>query len=68
MKILKLIPFFLVIPIALWAQTARQVSPRDAPAGAGPVWERQINDTIQGLPFLQAESVVVAGENGGVKS
>jgi len=36
--------------------------------GAAPVWETQINDTIRGTPYLQASSVVLAGEKGSVRS
>jgi outer membrane protein assembly factor BamB len=64
MKANKLIPVFLFIPLCLWAQ----VSPAEAPVSAAALWEREINDTVLGLPFLQAESVVIAGDNGSVKS
>jgi outer membrane protein assembly factor BamB len=63
----------LLIPLGLQAQSGRnqsdsKVSPANMPVSAAPVWEREINDTVQGLPFLQAESVVVACQNGSLKS
>ena len=68
MKIFRFLPLFLFFPVIIWAQSTRPASPRDAPVSAAPIWERPINDTVIGLPFLQAESVVVAGDNGSIKS
>ena len=60
---------FLLIPAAIQAQTAAAASnPINAPVSAAPLWERPIEDTVLGLPFLQAESVVVVGVNGKIKS
>jgi outer membrane protein assembly factor BamB len=36
--------------------------------GAAPVWERDLGERVLELPFLQAESVVVACERGRIKS
>ncbi|MDR0758899.1 MAG: PQQ-binding-like beta-propeller repeat protein [Treponema sp.] len=64
--------FFLIINgISLPAQS---VGNRNIPAagdvlvGAAPVWEQNLADNASGLPFLQAESVVVVCEGGSIKS
>lgn len=57
---------------SLWAQSRRnagsRINPRDAEVSSAPLWEREINDTVRGQPFLQAESVVVAPQSGSIKS
>jgi outer membrane protein assembly factor BamB len=40
----------------------------EAPVGASPVWEQDLEDRVSGLPFLQAESVAAVCEGGIVKS
>ncbi|MDR2101345.1 MAG: PQQ-binding-like beta-propeller repeat protein [Treponema sp.] len=37
-------------------------------AGAAPIWERDLPGTVLGIPFLQAESVVVAIDRGSLRS
>jgi outer membrane protein assembly factor BamB len=67
-----LIAFFF-LSFALEAQNNRdtesgRVLPEELPVSSAPLWEREINDIVLGQPFLQAESVVVACENGSLKS
>ena len=46
----------------------QRVDPFLASISAAPMWETSIGDTIKGKPHLQAGSVVLAGENGSVRS
>jgi outer membrane protein assembly factor BamB len=65
-----LFPLFL-LPPALPAQTGGSVNAAGAaesPVGAAPVWERELPGAVSGLPFLQAESVVVAIDHGVIRS
>jgi outer membrane protein assembly factor BamB len=50
------------------ATNASKVLPGNMTVSAAPIWEREINDTAPGQPFLQAESIVLAGESGSIKS
>jgi outer membrane protein assembly factor BamB len=62
--------FFLLSLTSLTAQqrTAQKLDVEKAPVGAAPLWETRMNDTIRGMPHLQASSVVLAGEKGSVRS
>jgi outer membrane protein assembly factor BamB len=50
------------------AANAARVLPGNMPVSAEAIWEREINDMVLGQPFLQAESAVLAGESGNIKS
>ncbi|MDR2618819.1 MAG: hypothetical protein LBC62_08120 [Treponema sp.] len=68
-----LLTVLFLLPFALEAQNnrdtgSRRVPPAELPVSSAPLWEREINDIVLGQPFLQAESVVVACENGSLKS
>ncbi|MDR1565905.1 MAG: hypothetical protein LBS48_01315 [Treponema sp.] len=68
-----LLTAFFLFPFVLGAQNnrdtgSRRVLPAELPVSSAPLWEREINDIVLGQPFLQAESVVVACENGRLKS
>jgi outer membrane protein assembly factor BamB len=67
-----LLPVFLFFPLFLPAQTAGNRNAESAgvenPVTAAPVWERDLEGIASGLPFLQAESVVLAIDGGRIKS
>jgi len=58
---------FLAAAQFLTAQT-RIEDPINAPVSAAQMWETAIGDTIKGSPHLQANSAVLAGERGSIKS
>ncbi|MDR1949492.1 MAG: PQQ-binding-like beta-propeller repeat protein, partial [Spirochaetaceae bacterium] len=59
----------LLIPLKLPAQTGtNRAVAEESPVGAAPVWERDLEGLASGLPFLQAESVVVAIDQGVIRS
>jgi outer membrane protein assembly factor BamB len=61
--------FFLFALTSLAAQQKTdKIEMEKVLVGAAPVWETRINDTIRGVPHLQASSVVLAGEKGSVRS
>jgi outer membrane protein assembly factor BamB len=66
--------FLFLVGLRLSAQSQTNSSriaagqlPSYAP-GAAPVWIQGLGDTVIAMPYLQAESVVVAGAQGSVKS
>jgi len=67
--------FFLFSLTSLTAQAQQRTAQRSdridmekVLVGAAPVWETNINDTVRGVPHLQASSVVLVGQNGSVRS
>jgi outer membrane protein assembly factor BamB len=63
--------FFLLLaamagPASLSAQ--QKVAAANAPVSAAVIWEQSLDDTVTGMPFLQASSAVLALEGGSVKS
>jgi outer membrane protein assembly factor BamB len=52
-----------LFPLALPAQTGG-----DSPVSAAPLWERDLEGVVSGIPFLQAESVVLAIDHGRIRS
>jgi outer membrane protein assembly factor BamB len=63
--------FLWISPAALAAQTGggnAEAGTTEFQVGAAPVWEQNLEDLVLGQPFLQAESVVVAGNGGSVQS
>jgi outer membrane protein assembly factor BamB len=61
--------FFLPETASLPAQSAgSRNTVGEIRVGAAPIWEQSLEDRVSGLPFLQAESVVLACETGSIKS
>jgi outer membrane protein assembly factor BamB len=56
----------------LGAQTSaaggEKVDALAAPVGAAPIWERDLGERVSLAPLLQANSTVLAGENGSIRS
>jgi outer membrane protein assembly factor BamB len=46
----------------------QRIDPLTVEVSAAPLWEIAVNDTIRGKPHTQASSVVLAGDNGSVRS
>jgi outer membrane protein assembly factor BamB len=70
-KLLLSVLFLIIIEASLPAQSAGNGiagSAEKMPLGAAPIWERNLGEPASGLPFLQAESVVVACAGGSIKS
>ncbi|MDR1930166.1 MAG: PQQ-binding-like beta-propeller repeat protein, partial [Treponema sp.] len=61
---------FCIVPFVLLTAAASLFGQRSAepPVSARPIWEQDLRGTVAGLPFLQAESAVVALAEGDVKS
>jgi outer membrane protein assembly factor BamB len=55
---------------ALAAQTtgSRGASPAELTVSSLPVWNQDLGDIVLGIPYLQAESAVVACRSGSIKS
>ncbi|MDR2403309.1 MAG: PQQ-binding-like beta-propeller repeat protein [Spirochaetaceae bacterium] len=69
--LLGLLPSLFLLSPALPAQTGGSANTADvmkSPVGAAPVWQRDLPGAVSGLPFLQAESVVVAIDHGVIRS
>ena len=59
----------LLIPAVLGAQQNQEkIDPLAAPVSAAPLWEASLGEPVSGTPFLQANSVVLACDDGSVKS
>jgi outer membrane protein assembly factor BamB len=58
------------LPPLLSAQAAgnQAASPADLIVSSFPVWNQDLNDIVLGIPYLQAESAVVACRSGSIKS
>ena len=76
-QLLRPAALFLVIflmPVLLQAQSRSPGSSQKVPlaamqqVGAAPVWNQDLGDLVQGQPFLQAESAVVACAGGSIRS
>jgi outer membrane protein assembly factor BamB len=60
----------LFFPPALPAQSGGTRNPgvTESPVSAAPLWERELEGRVSGRPFLQAESVVLAIDDGVIRS
>ena len=67
-KIFKAFLFFITFSSLSLGLHAQRIQPWNLPVSAEPVWERQMDSTVLGLPFLQAESIVIVEDNGNVRS
>ena len=47
---------------------AQRVNPEEMVVKAAPVWRQNLGELVMGQPFLQAESAVLAGAEGSIKS
>jgi outer membrane protein assembly factor BamB len=57
-------------PPVLSAQAVgnQDASPADLTVSSAPIWNQDLNDLVLGIPYLQAESAVVACQSGSIKS
>jgi outer membrane protein assembly factor BamB len=67
-KLLLPVLFFIIEGISVPAQSTGSGNAAAGELGAAPIWEQNLGDRVSGLPFLQAESVVVSCEKAGIKS
>ena len=67
-KYLQITAFILLAAAPLLQAQTRIDDPLAAPVSAAQMWEIGIGDTIKGSPHLQANSAVLAGERGSIKS
>jgi len=67
-KYLQITVFILVFAVSNLTAQHRIEDPLAALVSAAQMWETDIGDTIKGSPYLQANSAVLAGERGSIKS
>jgi outer membrane protein assembly factor BamB len=61
---------FVLFPPVLAAQAAgsQAASPAGLTVSSAPIWSQDLDDIVLGIPYLQAESAVVACRSGSIKS
>lgn len=65
-----MLSLILLVPLTLTAQSGGNRNPgvMESPVSAAPLWELELQGHVSGTPFLQAESVVLAIDNGVIRS
>jgi outer membrane protein assembly factor BamB len=56
------------LPLAAQQSGTEKIDPIGAPVSAAPLWELDIGDTVTATPIMQANSAVLLGSGGSVKS